>query len=292
MNTLLGALTAWFQANSNIINTIGLNSLLALSLFLTLSCGLISLASAGQMAVGAYTSALLTSAVGWPFWLALPVGVLTAGLVALLLGIPILRLSGVYLAIATIGFVAIVQVFLLNWPPGGEGQGLTNIPQDTSTMLIYAALISVLFLLWRLDSSWVGRTLAAIRQDEPAARSLGINTTRYKLAIFVVSGMIAGLVGVLYAHLNYFIEPPDFDFGHALDALTYVVVGGSFSVLGAPLGAALLTILPNLLQFLQERRGIADGVILLLIILFLPNGLVDIPRRLRRAAPRVPARGG
>jgi branched-chain amino acid transport system permease protein len=272
-------LANWYAANNNLINTIGLNAMLALSVAVMLACGQLSLASPAYMAVGAYSAALLTVDAGWPFGAQLVIGMLLAGAVAFLLGLPLLRLRGVYLAICTVGFVAITQIFFTTWGPGGGGDGI-SIPAATKTWQIYLLLAVVCFVFWRLEGSALGRGLAAIRQDEAAARSLGIDTVAHKLCAFAVSGLVAGLAGVLFARLQYFIEPKDFTFDAGLDMLTYVVVGGSLTFLGSPLGALLITALPEWLRFLQNYREVANGLILLAVILFLPGGLVTLPARL------------
>lgn len=270
----------WYAANSNLINTIGLNAILALSIYVMLACGQLSLASPAYMAVGAYSAALLTIHQNLPLPAELLIGMALAGLVAFLLGLPLLRLQGVYLAIATVGFVAVTEVFFTNWSPGGGGQGTPFIPAATAPWEIWLALGLICFLLWRLEGSALGRNFAAIRQDEAVARSLGINTVAHKLGAFAFSGLIAGLAGVLYARLHFFVDPKTFDITVGLDALTYVVVGGSLTWVGSLLGAFLLTDLPEWLRPLGDWRGIGDGVILLAVILFLPGGLVELPRRI------------
>jgi branched-chain amino acid transport system permease protein len=278
------ALSTWYATNSNLIDTVGLNAILALSIYVMLACGQLSLASPAYMAVGAYTAALLAVDVHWPFVAQLGLGTLLAGVVALLLGLPLLRLRGVYLAICTIGFVAVVQIFFINWGPGGGGSGIEVFPAATQTWQIYGALVLLCYLFWRLEHAALGRTVAALRQDEEAARSLGINTVAHKLGAFAVSGLVAGLVGVLYVRLHFFIEPTDFGFDLAVNTLVNVVVGGSFTFFGSLLGAGIITVLPEALRFLQTgpagSREIAQGGILLLVILFLPGGLVDLPARL------------
>jgi branched-chain amino acid transport system permease protein len=278
------ALAAWYTTNSNLINTIGLNAVLALSVYVMLACGQLSLASPAYMAVGAYTAALLTIKGGWPFPTQIVGGTVLAGIVALLLGLPLLRLRGVYLAIATVGFVAVVQVFFTTWAPGGGGAGTPFIPASTTTWQIYLVLALLCYTFWRLEGSALGRNFAAIRQDEEVARSLGIDTVAHKLSAFATSGLIAGLAGVLYARLHFFIDPQTFDIGVGVDALVYVIVGGSFTFLGSPLGALLITTLPEVLRFLHGARAVVNGVVLLAVILFLPGGLVELPGRLLRLA--------
>ena len=281
-------------ANNNLINTIGLNAILALSIYVMLACGQLSLASPAYMAVGAYTAALLTTNTGWPFPLQIVAGTVLAGVVALLLGLPLLRLRGVYLAICTVGFVQVAHIFFNNWAPGGGGQGITGIPAATSTWQIYLALALLCYCFWRLEGSALGRSFAAIRQDEEAARSLGIDTVAHKLGAFAVSGMLAGLVGVLYARLHFFIEPTDFSFDLGLERADLCDRRRQLTFLGSPLGALLITALPELLRPLQGAssgaRAMVNGVIVLGVILFLPGGLVDLPRALWSLVRRGPHR--
>lgn len=290
------AIATWLAANSNLINDTGLNALLALSVYVMVACGQLSLATPAYAAVGAYTAALLTLDTSAPFIVQIIAGAGLAAVIALLVGLPLLRLRGIYLNIASIGFVAMVQVFFLNFTPGGEGGGTPFIPSTTQTWQIYLTLIVSCYLFWRLEGSPIGRSLRAIRQDEAAARSLGIDTIAHKLGAFAASGLIGGLAGVLFARLHFQITPTTFGFSQGVDYLTYVIVGGSFTWVGSPLGALLMTVLPNVFQFLQNARNIVDGVILLLVILFLPGGLVDLPARstaaLRGACKRaLPAMG-
>ena len=294
MHEAVSAIGDWYSANNNLINTIGLNGILALSIYVMLACGQLSLASPGYMAVGAYTAALLTTNTGVPFPLQILVGMALAAAVALVLGLPLLRLRGVYLAICTVGFVQVAYIFFNTWGPGGAGQGISGIGAVTSTWQIYLALALLCYLFWRLEGSALGRSFAAIRQDEEAARSLGIDTVAHKLGAFAISGMLAGLVGVFYARLHFFIEPTDFSFDLGLNALICVVIGGSYTFVGSPLGALLITALPELLRPLQGAssgaRAIVNGVIVLGVILFLPGGLVDLPRALWSLARRRPRR--
>ncbi len=279
---MFDALGAWLSANSNLVNDTGLNALLALSVYVMVSCGQLSLATPAYAAIGAYTAALMTPMSGAqaPFALQLALGGALATVVAVLLGLPLLRLRGIYLNIASIGFVAVVTVFFLNFPPGGEGGGTPYIPPATQTWHIYLALAVVCYLFWRLEGSALGRGLRAIRHDEAAARSLGLNAVAYKLGAFAVSGLIGGVAGALYARLHFQITPTTFGFSEAVNELTYVIVGGSFAWPGSPLGALLMTVLPNVFQFLQSARNIVDGIVLLLVLLFLPGGLIDAPARL------------
>jgi branched-chain amino acid transport system permease protein len=273
---------------------IGVNALLALSVYATLSCGQLSLANAGFMAIGAFTSALLTTRAGWPFAAALAAGAIAPAAVAVPLGLPVLRLRGVFLAIATIGFGEVVRLWFVNWEFTNGALGLVGIPQLTHLWTIWACVAAALFVFARLRGSRTGYALEAIREDEAAARTMGIDSTRYKLAMFVLGAALAGLAGGLEAHHTFMVAPSGFTFGRAVDMLVYAVVGGSAVHWGPLVGAAFLTALPEVLRALGAALDIPagplrlflNGVILLAVILFLPNGLAALPARVRRRVAR------
>lgn len=258
-----------------------LASALGLSIYVTLRTGLLSLANAGFMAIGAYTGALLTIHTDAPFLVAILAGGLAAGLVALLLGLPVLRLSDVYLAISTIGFGEIIRILLLNADRllgrqlVGGAQGLTNIPRKTELWHLVLFLLVLLFLFERLNRSRIGRALDAIRQDANVAATMGIPVVRYRAFAFVLGALIAGAAGVLSAHYSFFISPADFGFSSAVRILTFAILGGYGHWLGPIVGAFILTFLPELLRFLDEYRPVVNGIILMLAIIYLPHGLVD-----------------
>ena len=285
-----------FLAYQSLLAFVGLNGLLALSVYTTLSCGQLSLANAGFMAIGAYTGALLTLHTHLPFIVVLAVAALAPSLIAVPLGLPVLRLRGVFLAIATIGFGEVVRLFFVNLPATNGALGLVAIPKRTPLWLVYALLAAVLVALWRLRGARAGLALEAIREDETAARTLGIDTTSYKLAAFVAGAALAGLAGGLEAHLTYVVAPSGYGFSRAVDMLVQAVVGGVTAFFGPVLGAAFLTVLPELVREAGGRLGLApgpvrmglNGVVLLLVILWLPNGLASLPARLRTRARRAP----
>ena len=281
------ALQDFLRAYSTAIGTIGINALLALSVWVTLYAGQLTLGNAAFMGVGAYTAALLGMRAGVPFPASLAIGAAAAAVLAIPLGLTVFRLRGVYLAIATIGFGEVVRVVLLATPITGKGLGLNGIPPTTELWHIFLALGVVGYVLARVQGSTVGRAWAAIREDELAAASQGVPVRRYKLYAFVTGALIAGLAGGLSAHLNFSIEPGDFAFTRAVQILVFAVVGGIPNVLGPILGATLLTALPEILRPLRDYRDILQGVILILVIIYLPRGLVTIfqlrrTRQLRR----------
>jgi branched-chain amino acid transport system permease protein len=257
--------------------------------YTTLSCGQLSLAQAAFMAIGAYASAILTFHSGLPFALDLAVATLLPALVAVPLGLPVLRLKGVFLAIATIGFGEVVRLFFVNLDFTNGALGLTAVPQRTSIWMIYAALSAALFVLWRIRGSRAGYALEAIREDEPAARTMGIHAARYKLAMLALGASFAGLAGALEAHYTYMVSPSTYSFTRVVDMLVYAVVGGTSVFYGPVVGATFLTALPEVLREISARIGLApgplrlfvNGAVLLLVILFLPEGISSLPRRVR-----------
>jgi branched-chain amino acid transport system permease protein len=274
---------------SNLVLTVGINALLALSIWLTLSCGLLAMANAAFMGIGAYTASMLTMNAGMPFPVALLGGVIAPSLVALLIGGPTLRLSGVYLAMATLGFGEVVRVLILNaetWT--GGALGLNGIPQLTQWWHVAGLLVLVLLLLWRLRRSRIGRAFEAIKEDEVAAGMMGIGVMSHKFIAFTLGAAIAGLAGALNAHLTFFIGPSEFGFDRGVEILTMAILGGINGLAGPVLGAAIITVLPEALRAFQDFRLMINGAILVIIVLFLPRGLWD-PARMRRWFGRRPA---
>jgi len=297
----LEALNDLWLTYQSTVAFIGLNGLLALSVYTTLSCGQLSLAQAAFMALGGYTSAILTFHTGLPFAVVLAVATLVPSLVAVPLGLPVLRLKGVFLAIATIGFGEVVRIFFVNWDFTNGALGLTAVPQRTTIWMIYLALAASLFVLWRIRGSRTGYALEAIREDEAAARTMGIHAAAYKLSMLVLGAAFAGLAGALEVHYTFMVAPSTYSFSRVVDMLVYAVVGGSFLFYGPLVGAGFLTLLPEVLRELGPRIGLApgplrlfvNGAVLLVVILFLPRGLVSLPDRIRawrgeRRPPRAP----
>lgn len=278
-------MTMFFSAYGNVIALVMLNAILGIGIYLMLCVNRFSLAAGGLMGVGAYVSALTTLQGGAPFAAALLAGVLASALLALLIGLPVLRLEGDYFALGTLAFTEIVRVIAFNWDSvTGGALGLDGIPANTSLPVLAACLLGLLLLVYFLRSGRSGRILEATRQDEMPAQSLGIDVAAVRLGMFVFSGAVCGLAGGLAAHLNSFIGPNDFGLLRSLDAVAYAVLGGLSNVLGAVLGAAVFTVLPEVLRFSAQAREILMSLILLLAVVFLPRGLLSIAT-LRRKAP-------
>ena len=265
--------TFWATYNTLVLS-IGTNVLLALSIYLTLSCGLLTVANAAFMAIGAYSSGLLTLHTGTPFFVALIIGSLAPALVALGIGRPTLKLSGVYLAMATLAFGEVVRIAILNSEDlTGGALGLNGIPQLTSWFSVAVAVFGALYVLLRSAQSRFGLTMAAIRQDEVATEVIGINVRAYKLLAFVTGAALAGLGGGLNAHFTFFISPNEYGFDRGVEILAMGVLGGTGSPWGAVLGGVLITLLPELLRGLGDYRPLINGIILILIMLYSPRGL-------------------
>ncbi|HWS29459.1 MAG TPA: branched-chain amino acid ABC transporter permease [Clostridia bacterium] len=246
--------------------------------------GLSSLGHAGFMAVGAYSAAyvtsvlLNTSAMPAAAQTAIFLGAsLLAGLVAafcgLLIGFPTLRLRGDYLAIVTLGFCEVIRALMRIIKATGGAMGLTGIPQYSSLLFVFAFMIIAIYICRNFMDSSFGRACMAIRENEIAASTMGINVSRYKVIAFITSAFIAGVAGSLYAHLLRYLHPDVFSYSKSTDFLVYLYAGGVGSISGAMMGGFLLTLLPELLRFMSEWRLVIYGALLLCIILFRPVGL-------------------
>jgi len=269
----------FWNSHTLLIAQIGINSIIALSMFVVLYSGQLSLAAPGFMAIGAYTSVLMDAYWHTPLALNIAAAVLLAGLVGVLVGLPVLRLRGVFLAIATIGFIEALRLgVILNLPITGEGLGLKNDNADPlgGIYLVLVSLAVVLFVVWRLTKGRLGAAWAAIRQDELAALSQGINVARYKMIAFVLSAILAGFAGALEAHLQTFVDPSDQQYGvtRAVQVLTFAVLGGSGHFLGPVVGALVVTSLPWVFDQARDYINIVTGVFLIAVIVFRPQGIV------------------
>lgn len=291
----------FWNSHTLLIAQIGINSIIALSMFVVLYSGQLSLAAPGFMAIGAYTSVLMDAYWRTPLALNIAAAVLLAGAVGILVGLPVLRLRGVFLAIATIGFIEALRLgVILNLPITGEGLGLKNDNADPlgGIYLVLVSLAVVLFLVWRLTKGRLGAAWSAIRLDELAALSQGINVARYKMIAFVLSAVLAGFAGALEAHLQTFVDPSDQQYGvtRAVQVLTFAILGGSGHFLGPVVGALVVTTLPWVFDQARDYINIVTGIFLIAVIVFRPQGIVGRgglaivrprwwPRKARVSAP-------
>ncbi|HAA02803.1 MAG TPA: branched-chain amino acid ABC transporter permease, partial [Syntrophobacteraceae bacterium] len=238
----------FFAVYGDLIAFIGINAILALSLYVTLSAGLLSLGNAAFAAIGGYTAGILSMHYHAPYLAALAAGALMAGVAAFAIGLPILRLRGVYLAMATLAFGEVVRIAAVNLNITGGAQGLVGIPNYTRGWFIYLMLAVACYLMARLRGSRLGWALESIREDETAAAAMGIDITTTKTIAFALGAVIAGLAGGLYAHLHFIIAPREFGFSMAVDLLVFNIVGGTRYWYGPLLGTVLLTALPEVLR--------------------------------------------
>jgi branched-chain amino acid transport system permease protein len=266
----------------NLVYALGINGLLALSMYVVLAVGQLSLGQAAFMGLGAYSSALMTLTLKWPFWVVLPASVVVPVLFALAVGGPTLRLAGVYLAIATIGLGEVLRAVYLNVDAFGGALGLSGIPDRAETWMIYGLLALAVLALWLVGRSRIGRGMEAMREDETAAAVMGVPVRRYKMGALLASAILAGLAGCLSAHVSSFIGPNEYGFEPAVTILSYALLGGIGTPIAPVLGAWVLTLLPELLRDVSDLRLVINGVIIVLAVLFLPNGL--LPLRMRRRA--------
>jgi branched-chain amino acid transport system permease protein len=259
----------------HLILSIGINGLLALSVYLVLATGQLFLAQGAFMGIGAYTSAILSLRYGMSLPVSLLVSGALSGLIALISSWPMLRLSGVYLGIGTIAFGEVLRTVVINTDFLGGALGLNGIPLTAGPWLIYGCLVACVVLCFAAARSKIGRAMRAIRTDDTAAQVLGVDIVRYKMAAVAVSAMIAALAGVLNAHSQSSISPSDFNFQATVTFLGFAVVGGVSSPIGPVLGAVLLTSLPELLRGFADYREALNGLIIVLVVGFWPEGLMS-----------------
>jgi len=294
----------------SVLAFVAINTILAVGLNLLMGyAGQVSLGHAAFFGLGAYSSAILTTQYHVSPWLALLAGLVVTSSIALLIGIPCLRLTGHYLAMATLGFGWIVYIVMVHWSAlTGGTSGIEQIPKLAIGSLVFGDDTSRLYLTWtvailllalsaNIVNSRVGRALRALHSGEMAAASLGVNPARYKVQVFVLSAAYASIAGSLYAHTVNFISPSSFGFVFSVELVVMVVIGGMASVWGAPIGAGAITLLAEWLRSVgeavpvfKEFDVIAHGAILILVMIFMPAGLTCGVRDLfgkwsRRRAP-------
>ena len=276
----------------DVLTLTGIYVVLALGLNIVVGlAGLLDLGYIAFYAIGAYTYALLSSHYGVSFWVGMPLGGLAAAVFGVMLGLITLRLRGDYLAIVTLGFIQIVHLVLNNWDSVTHGpNGILNIGRPAIGnfelhqpihfyYLILAIALLTLGVVYRINQSRVGRAWMAIREDEVAASAMGIYTTGFKILAFTLGAMWAGIAGSFFAAKFAFISPESFTFFESVFVLSMVVLGGMGSIPGVILGASLLVILPEFLRELADYRMLLFGVLLVLMMVFRPQGLLPSPRR-------------
>ena len=197
-----------------------------------------------------------------------------AGFIGVLVGFPALRIKGLYLVIMTLGFAEVVRVFFMNNEYFGAAYGFSGIQELTSLTNVYVVLFILLFFLNRLEKSYIGSAFEAIKEDDLAGETLGINVTRYKVIAFGLGAMTAGFGGALYAHYALFIDSGNFGFHRSIEMVIFAIFGGIGSMFGPIIGAAILTTVPEMLRFIQDWRMVFYGLMIVLLMAFRPQGLI------------------
>ncbi|MDI4233957.1 MULTISPECIES: branched-chain amino acid ABC transporter permease [unclassified Bradyrhizobium] len=246
----------------------------ALSVYIILATGQLSLGNAAFMAIGAYLSSYLTVELGMPITPALIVSAIAAGTIGVIVGFPALRLKGIYLAMATLGFGEMIRSFFINFPAmGGSGgfHGMAHI----SVGYIWAWAGGILVVLILVERSRVWLEMQAVHDDETAAGLVGLNTVAIKVGAFGIGAAVAAISGGLFAHHHVYIEPANFGFERSIDFVLATILGGSTLGLGSLIGAILLVFLPEFLRPIADWRLAAFGTLLILVLLVRRQGIVD-----------------
>ncbi len=266
-----GIIDPYWEAN---IILILINIILSVSLNLINGyTGQFSIGHAGFMAVGAYVGAIMTVKLEMPFVAALLAGTAGAGFLGFLIGIPTLRLNGDYLAIATLGLGEIIRICILNIEYVGGASGFMGIPRITNFPWVFWIAIFIIYFIKNFKNSSAGRACLAIRENEIAAETMGIDTTKYKIMAFTIGAGFAGTAGCLFSHYYYIAHPASFTFMRSFDILTMVVLGGLGSMSGAITGAIVLTGISALLADYPEWRMVIYSVTLIVLMLNRPQGI-------------------
>ena len=267
-----GLLNMYVQIN---LTSMCINIILAVSLNLINGfTGQLSLGHAGFMAVGAYAAVIMTQFLGQPFAVGIIVACAAAAVAGFIIGVPTLRLRGDYLAIATLAFGEIIRVVLMNIDYVNGPAGIVGISKLTTWPLLYWSMILTILVVVNLINSSYGRAIVSVREDEVAAELMGVNTTKYKVIAFVIGAAFAGLAGALYAHFFYIIKPETFNFLKSFDILVMVVLGGLGSTTGAIIAAIFITVLTAALQSFPAIRMILYALILIIVMIYRPQGLM------------------
>jgi branched-chain amino acid transport system permease protein len=246
----------------------------ALSVYIILATGQLSLGNAGFMGIGAYLTSYLTVELGVPVTAALVIAALASGAIGVVVGFPALRLKGIYLAMATLGFGEMVRSFFLNFSAMGGSGGFHGM-KHISVGYIWAWAGGILLLIMLLEHSRVWLEMRAVHDDETAAGLIGLNTTVTKVAAFGAGAAVAAICGGLFAHHHVYIEPGNFGFERSIDFVLAVILGGSTVAPGAVVGSLLIVLLPEMLRSLADWRLAAFGALLIVVLLVRRQGILD-----------------
>jgi branched-chain amino acid transport system permease protein len=260
------------MVDQSVFVLLGINILMGWSFYVMLMSGQFSFGNAGFMALGAYTAGIATVKLGLPYIVGLLLAVIVGAVVGWLVGLPALRMRGVYLALATIAFAFLVENVFINLEYTGAQTGFYGLT-GTTLPVVYLCVAALGLLLLRLQHSRLAKSLQAVREHEVVASTLGLNTTYLKLLSFSTGAAFAALAGALYGHYIYFISPELFGFFQSVWPAFYVAIGGAGTVVGPVLGAAIVTLLPEYFQPLREWRLLVFGLTVMALIALRPQGL-------------------
>ncbi len=268
-----------------ILTMIGIYALATLGLNITMGyAGQVNLGQAAFVGIGAFTSAILTTTYGVSFWIALPLSGIMAWLIGILLGMVSIRLKHDFLAITTIGFNFIVVSIFLYYDIFGGSFGIINIPRPTFfgitlkganfLLLVFIILAMAMFFNYWMEKSWLGLALKAIKEDEDAAESMGVDIKKYKIIAFSFGAFFAGIAGSLLAHFKTYIVWSDFGFSVSIMLLTMCILGGLESIYGPLVGASIVVLLPEIFRPLMDYRLITYAIFLILLLKYMPQGII------------------
>jgi branched-chain amino acid transport system permease protein len=288
----------------HILIMMGIAVMLSSSLRLIFNSGQLSLGHGGMMTLGAYTTALLTTKLGLSTWIALAAGGVAGALLALLVGYPFMRLKGIYFSLVTVFLAEVIRLIAEQWRSlTGGSMGISNIPPPdaitvtrlfsitfTSKMGFYyltlILVLATLTALYALERSRIGLTWFSVRESDSLAESIGVDTISSKVLAFCIGSFFAGLAGGLYCQYNSIITPSAFGFAYAMYVLIYMIVGGSLKFSGPVIGAVVLALLPEVARPLKEFQPYIFGGVVILVMFFLPGGMVSLPGRLKASLRR------
>jgi len=276
----------WF----NVMTNAALLSFASLGVWITFAIGRVNIGQGAFALLGGYTSAILSTTYGLSFWLCLPISALAAGLAGFLIGWPLLRLRGIYFAMVTLSLTEAVRLLFLN-TLGASGGGILNIPRPAglSTPLAFYLFAATLLLagylaVWRLANSRIGWVFRSMRENEELTMSIGIDIARYRVLAFVLCSAMGGVAGACFAALQQNIYPATYTVSDSINFMLYCFLGGLDYALGPIVGAFGLIMAFELLRSIQEYQALLYGVLMIVVMLFLPNGLLSIGALLRRGA--------
>lgn len=285
-------MTQFFAQYSTVFNFFLISLGFGYAQQVVLRAGVFSVAPAGFAAIGGYAVAIMAKQTGLPIPLVIFLGAALGATAGWVLSLPLAQLRGAFQAIATLAFVKVIIALLLYFEEyTGGALGVTNIPRVMNTWLLLGFVLFAMYISWSIGRTGVGRVFDALRQDEQVAATLGASIRNYHALAFTVSGMLGGLFGGLQSLYVFSIEPVDYGFALIVTILTIVVLGGRTTLLGPIMGAAILALIPEIVRPLADYKQLMNGVILVLVITFLPNGVGDelvfyVRRKLRAMRKR------